>query len=407
MLFTKENKMKNNKILIAIIAMAVMPCLLLFGKASVPAGKKTAIAATTDSSKPYRSVYMAEYDSDVVLLAENAEEKRPIASMVKIMTLLLTFEEIDAGRLAADEKVTVSDYAASMGGSQLFLTAGSEYPVCDLIKGVTVCSANDAAVALSEKISGCTDSFVDKMNEKAALLGMTNTLFCNPTGLPSEKEQYSTARDVTVMMKSLLSHKQYFDYSKIWMENYVHPDGRTTQIVNTNKLIRTSPYCDAGKTGFTNEAMFCVSASGVSGDMRVICTVLGFNDGKARFSKVNEWFGYAFGNYQNKIVVREHEPIDCNLEVKNAKTALTKVYCDTELKYFSEKNKKDSCSVRIDFNENLAAPIAKDAVVGKITLVDENGEISSGLLRADCAVEKASFFDRFRTVIENRTVGKK
>ena len=204
-----------------------------------------------------RSAYLMDYDTGTVIYERNSDAKHPIASMVKIMTLLLTFENVNNGTLSLDEKLTISQTASGMGGSQMFLDAGKEYSVSDLIKGVTVVSANDASVALAEAISGSKEAFVDLMNEKAQKLGMVNTVFVNVTGLP-ESGQHSTAKDVSIMMRELLKNDEYYKYSGIYMENYTHPDGRISELVNTNKLIRFYNGCDAGKTGFTNDAMFCL-----------------------------------------------------------------------------------------------------------------------------------------------------
>ena len=180
--------MKKVFLIIFLAAIMTTVCALPIAGAAyaaMPAGGFDA------SSYGSRAAYMVDYDTGTVILDKNSDEKYPIASMVKIMTLLITFEEIDKGNLSLDETITVSDYASGMGGSQMFLDSGTEYPVTDLIKGVTVCSANDAATALGERISGNIDTFVEKMNSYAKELGMNNTLFCNATGLPGSGEQYS------------------------------------------------------------------------------------------------------------------------------------------------------------------------------------------------------------------------
>ena len=287
----------------------VLIAVIVAVSCSIPIG----ITAFAAEKPQYRSVFLMDYDTGTVITEENADEKYPIASMVKIMTLAIAFDEIENGRLSIDENVRISDYAAGMGGSQLFLDAGEEYKVSDLLKGIIVCSANDAATAIGERISGNIESFVTKMNAYAKEIGMNNTLFCNATGLPNSGEQYSTARDVTTMMRKVLTHPKYYEYSRIWMENFEHPDGRVTEIVNTNKLIRIMNECDGGKTGFTNDAGFCLSATAKSGDTRVIATLLGGTDSKARFRKVSELIKYAFANYETKVFVRKNEVLPCEL----------------------------------------------------------------------------------------------
>lgn len=353
--------------------------------------------------KPYRSIFLIDYDTGTVIIEENADERYPIASMVKIMTLALTFDEIDKGKLSIDEKIRISDYAAGMGGSQMFLDAGEEYPVTDLIKGVIVCSANDAATALGERISGDIESFVSRMNSYAKELGMNNTLFCNATGLPNSGEQYSTARDVSVMMKKVLSHPEYYKYSRIWMENYEHPDGRITELVNTNKLIRIMNECDGGKTGFTNEAGFCLSASAKVGETRVIATLLGGKDSKTRFNKVSEMMRYAFANYETKVFVKKNEIIPCNLDnIQQAKNPFIEIYSDSDVKYFGKKG-ENNLTPEVTLYDNLKAPIETNTKIGEIVLKDSEGNIvsSAGLLTKE-KIEKLNFWDYLKKIINNR-----
>ena len=235
------------------------------------------------------SAYMVENATGKVLYKKNENERHEIASMVKIMSSLLVFESIEKGEIKVDEKITISHNAASMTGSELFIDEGAEYSVHDLLKGVIVVSANDACVALAERIAGNEDSFVAMMNERAKSLGMNDTLFVNATGLPAEG-QYSTAKDVNTMTRELIKHESYYDYSKIWLEDYAHPSGRITQLANTNKLIRHYEGCDSGKTGFTNNALFCLSASASRNGMRLVTTVIGAKSSKERFKEVSDLF---------------------------------------------------------------------------------------------------------------------
>ncbi len=228
-----------------IILGLILSTVLVF--ASGTAGLCSACAAPDKQVRPEdfnsRAAYLIDYDTGEVLFERNADDKYPIASMVKIMTLNIAFDEIKAGRLSLDQMITISDTAAGMGGSQMFLDAGKEYSVSDLIKGITVVSANDASVAVAETIAGSKEAFIDMMNERAAAMGLENTKFVNVTGLPQEG-QYSTARDVTAMMRKLIGNPEYFNYSTIYMENYTHPGGRISELVNTNKLVRFYKGCD-------------------------------------------------------------------------------------------------------------------------------------------------------------------
>lgn len=388
------------KVLLVIIIIAIFCSLLtipILGTASALVSENGFISNTKSES-----MYLIDYDTGTVLLEKNAEVRRPIASMVKIMTLVLTFNAINEGRLSYGDMLTVSEYAAGMGGSQMFLDVGEKYSVSDLIKGVTVSSANDAATALGERISGSIDAFVANMNDYAKVLGMKDTLFCNATGLPNSGEQYSTAKDATIMLRKLLANQKYFEYSKIWMEDYIHPNGRKTEMVNTNKLIRFYKDCDAGKTGFTNEAMFCLSASAKVNDMRVIATVLGSPDSKTRFKEVTEMFKYAFANYENKMLLKANDPITNKIVVKRAKETPIELYCDRDIKYFCKKGENKNFQVIISVDDNLVAPISKETPLGVVKVVKSDGEIvCEGKIFSKEDIRKATFKDALEKALRN------
>ena len=235
-----------------------------------------------------------------ILFEKNSREHRPIASMTKIMTLLCVYDAVDEGKISLEDNVCVSERAAGMGGSQVFLQANGVYKVADLVKSVIVCSANDSCVALAEHISGSVEGFVKSMNDKATALGLADTHFDNCTGLPAVS-QFSCAADVAVMMGKLVTHPHYFECAHIWTEDFEHPGGRVTGMTNTNKLVRFYQGCDGGKTGYTGEAKHCLSATACRNGMRVIAVVVGADDSKTRFKEVSDMFNYAFANYENKI----------------------------------------------------------------------------------------------------------
>ncbi len=346
-----------------------------------------------------KAAYCVDYNTGTVIYQENSTEKRQIASMVKIMVALLTLEQIEGGKMTMDDQIKISDTAASMGGSQLFLEENLVYLVRDLLKGVIVCSANDAAVALGETISGSVEGFVFRMNERAKELGASDTNFVNCTGLPAPG-QYSTARDVSLMTRELLKHKIYYEFAGIWMEDYTHPDGRVTQIVNTNKLIRFYDGCDAGKTGFTNEAMFCLSASAKRNGMRIIATVLGEPDSKTRFADVKKLFNYAFANYENKVLLSERDNIADNIEVKRGKCDLT-ARVERDITAFQLKGDKGTYSVQYVFYENLKAPIGKGQKVGVAYLVKDGIVVSETNIISAYEIKKMNYGDGIRKIILN------
>lgn len=391
----------DGKKITAIVIATFLLCVSVIGV--LPFTMKTDVnIAKAENS--YKSFYLTDYATGAVLKEENATDRHPIASMVKIMTLNLIFKEIDEGRLTLNDEINVSETAAGMGGSQMFLSANTVYPVSDLIKGIVVCSANDAAVAMGERISGSVEAFVAKMNSYAIELGMNDTLFCNITGLPNSGEQYSTAKDVSIMMKKLLSYEKYYDFSKIWIEDYKHPDGRTTQMVNTNKLVRFMKECDAGKTGFTNEAGFCLSASAKLGETRVIATVLGGSDSKSRFNKVSTELRWALNTYETKKIVSKGEQIPLNAEIENAKrNENVYVIAENDVTRFGKRGDSDEFNVEITYDENLRAPLKANTRIGELKVIDANGEIigSTGLILSQ-DIEKKSLWDSIKEIIQNR-----
>lgn len=230
------------------------------------------------------SAILCEASTGRVVFEKNADERRPVASVNKVMTILLTLEALDEGRVSVQDQVTVSPRAASMGGSQAFLDAGERYPLGELLKTVIVASANDSAVAIAEHLAGAEEAFVKLMNARADELGLQNTHYVNCTGLPAP-DHYTTARDVAKLSAQLDLHPLYYRYSTIWMDEIRHRGGRVTALTNTNRLVRFYPGCDGYKTGSTNEARYCISATAKKDGMRLIAVVLGTPAGQTRFDE--------------------------------------------------------------------------------------------------------------------------
>ncbi len=348
-----------------------------------------------------KSAYLIDYDTGTVLYERNADECLPIASMVKIMTLGIAFDNIKKGNLSLDEKLVISEEASGMGGSQMFLDVGEEYTVSDLIKGITVCSANDASVAIAERISGTKEEFIALMNKRAKELGMENTVFVNVTGLPAEG-QHSTAKDVSIMMKELLQNDAYFNYSKIYMEDYKHPDGRITGLVNTNKLIRFYKGCDAGKTGFTNQAMFCLSATAEKNGMRVISTVIGSPDSKSRFKEVSSMFDYAFAIAKRLKIVDKNSLLDTNIKVVDAKQQELKISAEKDVYCIEIKGEKEELTLNYSIMDNLKAPIKSGSKVGEIIVTRADGtEYARVNIITQEDIDKQTYIDALKEVLKN------
>lgn len=299
-----------------------------------------------------KSAYVLDFDTGTVVYAKNENEKLPIASMTKIMTASIILDDVKAGKLNLSDEITVSEKAAGMGGSQVFLDANSTHTIKNLLKAVVIASANDAAVALSEAASGSEEAFVKRMNDKAEKLGLSNTNFVNATGLPA-LNAYSSAKDVSYMLKNLLSHDEYFEFSKIWLEDYVHPDGRKTTMTNTNKLVKFYQGCDGGKTGYTTEALFCLSATAKRGDTRIIATVIGEQNGKQRFKDVSDLFNYSFKAFENEVVVRKGENIGKTVKVEKGKQAEVDVYADENVSVFKKRAGDDNVEIVYELSDSV------------------------------------------------------
>lgn len=343
-----------------------------------------------------KSAYLMDFHTKTCVFEENATKRLPIASMCKIMTLILVFDAIKAGDLSFDEQIYVSERAASMGGSQVFLEANAKYPVKELIKSIVVCSANDSCVALAEKIAGDERIFVDKMNDRAKSLGANDTLFSNCTGLPKDP-QYSCAKDVALMLKELISNNEYFEYGKVWMDKFEHPKGRVTEISNTNKLVRFYDGCDGGKTGFTNQAGYCLAATAKRNGMRVISVVIGEQDSKTRFNDVRTMFDYAFANYSLTPIVTENTILETKAYVKNGKEKHAEIMPARSSYVFNKRGNKGNITTETYLND-LQAPVNKGENAGEIVVYQDNVEIDRVPLLVAQDVKKATFFDRFKDV---------
>lgn len=346
-----------------------------------------------------KSALLMDYDTGTIVFSQNEKERLPIASMVKIMTLLISFDEIDSGKLSVDDTVRASDNAASMGGSQAFLDAGSDYSVNELLKSIVVGSANDSCVAMAEHISGSVESFVLKMNEKADKLGMKDTHFVNCTGLPGA-EQYCCAHDVAIMTRELLRHEKFYDYSKIWMFDFAHPSGRITQLSNTNKLIRAYEGCDGGKTGFTNEAKFCLSATAKRGDTRLISVVCGAESSKIRNAQNAALFNYGFANFETKQVVTANQPIQGEFNVAGGKEKFIRVSPKENKFIFLKKGETKNIEYKAEFS-GLSAPINKGDSVGTLKVLSGDEVLCQVPLVSENSVGKSTYLDVVDDFIAN------
>ena len=334
---------------------------------------------------------LLEPESGQILFEMNADAARPVASVTKVMTILLTLEAIEQGRISPEQRVTISESASGMGGSQVLLDTGEVQTVEILLKSMIVGSANDASVALAELMYGSEALCVDKMNARAAELGMANTQFVNCTGLPAEG-QHTSARDVARMTMAMLRHELYYRYSNIWLDEVDHGDGRVTQLTNTNKLIRLYDGCDGGKTGSTDEALYCISATARRGDMRLIAVVLGAPSGSERFEIASKMFDYGFANYRLYPVAQKGTKIKGTLPVQGGRPDSVSLILDGDLTLLVTKGSEQDISLVPELPERVEAPVAVGDLIGYVR-VEQNGRTLAKLPVVAASASEIKGFD--------------
>lgn len=374
--------------------LAAILALTLFPLAGRRAGFKNQAMAEELPVKS-KSAYLMDADSKTELFSFEKDKRLPIASMCKIMTLVLCFDALNDGVFTLETQIPVSEHASSMGGSQVFLRSGATYKAGELLKSICVCSANDSCVAMAEFLAGSDDAFVSRMNDRAKELGANDTLFSNCTGLPKPL-QYSTAHDVALMLNELLSHEEYYSYCSVWNDKFYHPDDTFTDITNTNKLIRQYQGMDGGKTGYTSEAGFCLASTAKRNTLRVISVVIGAKNPTERSEDTRKLLDYAFANYTNKIVVDDTHPLNEKVAVRGGKEESVAVVGEKNLGVLSKKG-DSSAKIEIKLLPALVvkAPVQKGDVVGEIVVFKDGVEVAKTPALAFENVEKANLFFLF------------
>ena len=347
-----------------------------------------------------RSAILIERDTGQVLYEKNGKEKLPPASMTKIMTMLLIMEAIDKGELTWDEKIRTSEHAASMGGSQIFLEPGEEMTTDEMLRGIAIASGNDASVAMAERIAGSEEAFVQKMNNRAQELGLKDTKFQNPTGLPA-KDHYSTAHDMAIIAKELLKFDDAITKYTGQYEDYLREDtDKKFWLVNTNRLVKFYPGVDGVKTGFTQEAKYCLTATAKKDDMRVIAVVFGAPTPKDRNAQITKMLDFAFSQYKTHPMFERNQTV---AKVKVSKGAEKEIDAVTSepISVLTKKGENiDDVVQEVKLNTNLKAPVKKGDVVGSIILKKGDKVLSESNLVAANDDPEASWWKLFK-----RTMG--
>ena len=371
-----------------------LACIIALPIGVYASERRGPLALTVDAP----AAVIMELSSGEVIFSQNANDRRPPASVTKVMTMLLIFEAVAQGRINWDDLVTTSDHAASMGGSQIFLEPGEKQTVQDLLKAVVISSANDASVALAEFISGSEESFVDLMNKKANSLGMVDTSFKNACGLDVQGH-FTTAHDIALMSRELLnSYPEVREIATTWMDTIIHKTARGETefgLTNTNKLVRWYDGTTGLKTGSTSEALYCLSASAVRGDMELIAVIMGADNSALRFQETMKMLDYGFANFK---VVKGELAGTVTGEINVAKGVLstTPVMVEKTISNVTEKGNNSELEQTVAMADVVHAPVEAGAIVGEIIYTYEGEEIGRTNLVTEEAVEKAGLGDMAR-----------
>lgn len=337
----------------------------------------------TDLGLNAKSAILMEEATGNILYESNPDERLPIASVTKVMTMLLIMEAVDSGKISLDDMVTVSENAMSYGGSTMFLETGEQLTVNDMLKGIAVASANDGCVAMAEHLAGSESTFVDMMNEKAKELGMENTHFMNTNGL-DEDDHYSSARDVAIMSRELMKHETIFNYTSIWMDTL---RGGKFQLANTNKLIRFYDGANGLKTGSTSKALCCLSAAAKRNDMQLIAVVLGAPTSAERFASAKSLLDYGFANYEVNTQITAGDEVQ-KIAVEKGVDKEVDVVAGDSCSTLVKKGQEDNITKEIKIDETITAPIEAGQKIGTMT-ISRDGEVIADIdLNASSAVEK-------------------
>ena len=343
--------------------------------------------SATDLALNAKSAILIDVDTGKILFEKNKDERLKVASLTKMMSQLLILEAKEKGLFDWNEKVKVSANAAGYGGSQIYLSPGEEMEIEDLMKGISMASANDATVALAERIAGSEEKFVSMMNNKVKELGLKNTNFKNPTGL-DEEDNYSSSYDLSVIARELLRHKEILRFSSLY-EDYLREDTKNKfWLVNTNKLVRLYEGCDGLKTGYTDDALYTMAVTAKRGSMRLLTIVLGEKESKVRNKEVVELLDYGFNTYKSKIIRKENEIVETKkIEKANKLLEITLKENATVL-----ENKNDNKEYKEKIKTfNIKLPIKKNQIVGSLDIYDGSKLIKTYDLVSRDDV-KSSFF---------------
>lgn len=348
--------------------------------------------AQEDYTPNAKSAILVDSLSGKVLYEKNADEKLPPASMTKLASMLLIMESIDNETLKFDDMVTISEEAANMGGSQVFLQAGETYSVHDLLKSIAIASGNDAVYAMAEKIGGSHEEFVNMLNKRLKEIGAVNTNFVNVHGLDAEGH-YSTARDMSIIARELLKHEKILEYTSIYEEYLEKNDGSRIWLVNTNKLVRYYNGVDGLKTGFTKTAGYCLTATAKKDNFRLISVVMGEDTSENRSADTVKLLNYGFNTYKINIIKTKDEKLG-KVRIYNGKNYFANVVLVADATEILKNNEKaDNYEFNLKVGK-IKAPVKRGDVIGTAEIIDSGNNIIDEVdVTIDKDIEKAGFVD--------------
>lgn len=376
-------------------------CIALCLGVCVPGALAQPLETGTPMELTSPAALLMEAETGAVIFEKNADDRRPAASVTKLMTLLILMEKLDGGEMSPEDPVTVSPNAAGQTGSRALIDAYASYPVQDLLKATIIASGNDSAVALAEKAAGTEENFVALMNQKAAEMGLSNTRYVNCTGLPAEG-QYTCARDVAMISREIVTrHPGYLTYSSVWLDTLKHPSGRVTDLTNTNRLVRFYADCDGLKTGSTNEAKYCLASTAERNGMRLIAVVLGTPASQTRFDEARAMMDYGFATYARCAVARKGDLIGVSLPVKMGARDQVDVALGKGLTMLLRSGQKNQLSFEAELPESIAAPVKEGQEIGKVRLLLEGKTVAELPAVAAREVRLPGILEGFTSLLEN------
>ena len=352
-------------------------------------------AQNEDFGLSCKAALLMDSATGTVLYENNSHEKMPMASVTKIMTMLIAMENIDSGKMSYNDTVTGSAYAKSMGGSTIFLDEGEQLSVNDILKGIAVASGNDAAVAMAEHIAGSAPAFVEMMNKRAAELGMKDTHFVNCNGLDADGH-YSSAYDIALMSRELLKHPGIHKFTTIWLDSL--RDGKFT-LSNTNKLVRFYDGCTGLKTGSTSKAGFCISATAKRNNMHLIAVIMAAPTSKQRQADASALLNYGFSTYSVTDAVTKGEKIK-DVSVNKGTAAKCPVVCADNVSTLSKKGEKVEIKKIVKLKKNVTAPVSKGEKAGELICMNGKKEVGRTELLYDGDVKKMTVFYAYGLIVD-------